>query len=136
MIVERMSTVGVDESLMGERAGEPTLASTWEALAGARITDELLEWPADVFALTNVVLDRSEAFRFVLSPVGAWPPARFFDWAGAVDEAGRDWSAWVEGRRTALAELLREEWSVFGRVRRFGSRSWPAGSAGEYARRC
>lgn len=37
------------------RAGEPTLMSTWEAIAGVPVTDELLEWPPDVFALTNVL---------------------------------------------------------------------------------
>jgi hypothetical protein len=47
----------------------------------------------DVFALTNVALDRSESFRFALSPVGAWPSARISDWADAVEEAGRRWSA-------------------------------------------
>jgi hypothetical protein len=107
-----MGGVGVDERLTDKRADEPTLASTWEALAGSRLTDELLTWPADVFALTNVVLDRSEAFRFALSPVGAWPSAHFPDWAEAVEEAGRQWGAWVEDRRAALAELLSEEWSA------------------------
>jgi hypothetical protein len=97
-----MSPVGVDERLTDRYAGEPTLASTWEAIVGGRMTDELLEWPPDVFALTNVVLDRTEAFRFALSPVGAWPPARFSDWAGAVEEAGRQSAAWVEGRRAAI----------------------------------
>ena len=57
----------------GERAAHgrlrpPTLASTWQALAGSPIGDELLEWPPDVFALTDVILERAEAYRFVLSP--------------------------------------------------------------------
>ena len=97
------------------RTGEPTLASTWEAIVGASVTDELLEWPPDVFALTNVLLDRSEAFRFSLSPVGAWPPDRFSDWAGAVEEAGRRWGTWVEDR-VAIPELLSEEWSAVREV--------------------
>jgi hypothetical protein len=41
---------------MYERVSEPTPASTWYAATGAPITDRLLEWPPDVFALTNVVL--------------------------------------------------------------------------------
>src|SRR5262245_28939760 len=98
------------------RAREPTLMSTWEAIAGLPVTDELLEWPPDVFALTNVLLDRSEAFRFSLSPVGAWPPSRFSDWPGAVEEAGRQWGAWVEDRRVALPELLSEAWTAFREV--------------------
>jgi len=107
-----LSPVGIDEPLTDRRAGEPTVASTWEAIAGGLLTDELLEWPPDVFALTNVVLDRSEAFRFALSPVGAWPPGGFPDWTGAVEEAGRRWGAWVEDERAAIPELLSEEWSV------------------------
>src|SRR5262245_42445947 len=92
--------------------GEPTLGSTWEGVAGGRPSDELLEWPPDVFALTNVVLDRSEAFRFAISPVGAWPPARFGDWADAVEEAGRAWGVWVEDRETRFPALVTEEWAV------------------------
>ena len=40
----------------------------------------------------------SEVFRFALSPLDAWPPRRVPDWAQAVEEAGRRWSAWVEDR--------------------------------------
>ena len=82
--------------------GEPTLASTCEAIAGCRLSDELLEWPPDVFAVTNVTLDRSEAFRFAISPLGAWPPARFGDWPAAVEEAGSGGGAWVEDRPAAF----------------------------------
>src|SRR5215813_2597911 len=100
----------MDELLNELRAREPTLASTWQGMAGGGLTDELLEWPPDVFGLTNVVLDRSEAFRFALSPVGAWPTDRVPDWAGAVEAAGRQWGAWVEGRREGIPELVRDEW--------------------------
>ena len=48
----------------------------------------------DLFALANVVLERAEAFRFALSPVGEWLPARIPDWARAVEETGREWSVW------------------------------------------
>ena len=62
--------------------------------------DELLEWPPDLFAFTDVILERSEAYRFALSPpAGAtWPPGRFPEWPDAVADAGRRWSAWVEDR--------------------------------------
>jgi hypothetical protein len=92
---------------------EPTLASTWEASVGGQITDELLDWPPDVFALTNIVLDRSQAFRFVLSPDGAWPPTRVPEWSEAVAGAGRRWGAWIEDRGAAFPELVREEWDAF-----------------------
>ena len=95
-----------------EGVSEPTPASTWYAASGAPITDRLLEWPPDVFALTNVVLTRAEAFRYALS-VDDWPPRRFGDWAQAVEEAGRRWSAWAEDRTGALPDLVAEEWRVF-----------------------
>ena len=82
-------------------------------MAGGLITDEILEWPPDLFALANVVLERAEAFRFALSPVGEWLPARIPDWARAVEETGREWSVWVEDRRGAVPDLLAEEWSIF-----------------------
>src|SRR5215471_16214092 len=96
----------------GAEIGEPTLAATCEAIAGCRLSDELLDWPPDVFALTNVALDRSEAFRFAISPVGAWPPPRFGDWAAAVEEAGRSWGAWVEDRQAVFPALVSEEWGA------------------------
>ena len=91
---------------------EPTLASTWYAASGAPIADRLLEWPPDVFALTNVVLARAEAFRFALSQAADWPPSRFGDWARVVAEAGRGWSAWAEDRTGAAPDLVAAEWSV------------------------
>ena len=79
---------------------EPTLASTWQAVAGSPIGDELLEWPPDVFALTDVILERAEAYRFVLSPPDGvlWPPGGDASWSDAVGQAARRWSAWAEDR--------------------------------------
>jgi hypothetical protein len=89
-----------------------TLASTWQGAAGAPITDELLDWPPDVFALANVILGDSEAFRFVLSPIDEWPPRRFPGWVDAVEEAAREWTAWCEHRRGAPPDLVVEVWGV------------------------
>jgi len=105
--------MGAGEGLVDGRVGEPTCASCWYAVSGGRITDELLEWPPDLFALANVVLARAEAFRFALSPVETWPPGRHPDWAHAVEEAGRQLSIWVEDRTAAVPELLVEEWGLF-----------------------
>ena len=33
--------------------GQPTLASVWQAMAGSTIGDEILDWPTDLFALTE-----------------------------------------------------------------------------------
>jgi hypothetical protein len=100
--------------LMSLSREEPTLASTWYSAAGTMITDEFLEWPADLFALTNVILKRSEAYRFVFSPPSGveWPPTRFRNWSALVEEAGRQWSAWIDNPRRGIPAILAEEWSV------------------------
>src|SRR5215471_17747153 len=86
-------------------AGEPTLASAWRAAACVAITDELLAWPADVFALTDVALARSGAYRFAVSWQGRtrWPEDRH-DWPRAVEEAGRQWG--TLGGRSAPGDAL------------------------------
>src|ERR1700742_904803 len=98
----------------GAGADRATLASTWLAISGGGFTDELLAWPPDVFALTNVLLDRSEAFRFALSPPAGmrWPPADARDWCDAVVDAGCEWGAWVEDRSGSVPSMLAEEWAV------------------------
>jgi hypothetical protein len=92
-----------------------TAASLWGAVAGTEIDDELLEWPPDLFALSDLVLQRSEVHRFALSPPSgvSWPPDRFGDWASVVADAGRFWSAWVEHHDEPFPELLADEWAVF-----------------------
>jgi hypothetical protein len=106
----KMALVAADST-----AEEPILESIWHAVAGSPITAEYLEWPADLFALTDLLLERSEAYRFVLSPPNnqEWPPSRFSSWSNTVEEAGRQWSMWVEDRTTPFPELLMEEWSIF-----------------------
>ena len=93
---------------------EPTLASAWQAVAGSTIGDELLEWPPDLFALTEVILQRSEAYRFALSPpagatLAAGRPsglARCGHRCGpAVERLGR-------GQERAIPGLLAQEWGV------------------------
>ena len=111
-----MTTTRIDERQTSHRTHyEPTPASTWEAMAGGPITDELLAWPPDLFALTEMILERSQAYRFVFSPPAGkeWPPRRPPSWAEAVEEAGRDWSVWVQDRQAAAPGLLSEEWLAF-----------------------
>ena len=93
---------------------EPTLTSVWRAVAGTTITDELLEWPADLFTLTEVILQRSQAYRFALSPPAGstWPPAGLQDWPDAVSDAARRWCAWAEHRNGPVPDLLAQEWGV------------------------
>ena len=98
----------------GDAPDDPTLASAWRAVAGTTIGDELLEWPPDLLALTEVLLQRSEAYRFALSPPAgsSWPPASFPDWPDAVADAARRWSSWAENRDVALPGLLAREWKA------------------------
>ncbi len=110
-----MSTAAEAISSPYPESGPPTAMSTWLALTGCPITEEVLRWPADLFALTDVLLAQSQAYRFVLSPPGgaAWPPERFENWPAAVETAGCDFANWVEGPpEAALPELLVHEWDV------------------------
>jgi hypothetical protein len=109
-----MSRLAGDGWQSGAGAEPPTLASTWQAISGREFVEELLAWPPDVFALTNVLLDRSEAFRFTLSPPEGvrWPPAGDWDWSDAVVDAGREWSAWLDDRGGSVPSMLAEQWGV------------------------
>jgi hypothetical protein len=101
------------EQAAQQAANELTPASIWRSVTGCMISDRLLEWPPDVFALTNLVLNRAEAFRFALSPIDQWPPRRYPDWAHAVIEAGRRWSGWAQAPTSELPDLVAHEWKEF-----------------------
>jgi hypothetical protein len=77
-----------DKQLADGRKSELTLASVWAGAAGRALDDDMLEWPPDVFAVTDVLLQRADAFRFVLSPLpgAVWPPERMVGWADLVGE--------------------------------------------------
>jgi hypothetical protein len=93
---------------------EPTPSSLWQAVAGSAIADDLLGWPPDLFAFADIVLERSEAHRFALSPPpgSAWPPRELAGWADTVAEAGRSFGAWVEDPSNGLPALLSQEWET------------------------
>ncbi len=92
----------------------PTLAATWQATAAVPIADGLLEWPPDVFALTEVILERTQLYRLLFPPPRSveWPPGRLGRWSEAVEEAGRQWGAWAEDPQGPAPDLVAEEWSV------------------------
>src|SRR5262245_43837332 len=99
---------------LSSRKEEPTPASVWYSLARGSIIDEFLDWPADMFALTEIILGRTEVYRFVLSPPRGvdWTPSRISNWADAVEEAGRQWNLWVQDRKAAFPDLVAEEWQA------------------------
>src|SRR5215467_2936334 len=94
--------------------GAWTVGSLWHDVAGRQLGDELLEWAPDLFALTDVLLDRSEAYRFAVSPPegASWPPSEMPEWHRAVADASAGWCAWVERDGTKLPGLVAEEWAV------------------------
>src|SRR5215469_16946578 len=91
-----------------------TVGSLWHDIAGRQLGDELLEWAPDLFAFTDVVLGRSEAYRFAVSPPdgASWPPSEMPDWSLAIAGASAGWCAWVESDGTKLTGLVAEEWAV------------------------
>ena len=60
---EAMSSTEPTPPMPNARLAEPTAASTWLALAGGPITDQILEWPPDLFALTDALQDHTQAYR-------------------------------------------------------------------------
>ena len=77
--------------------GGVTLGSLFTSLVGGRQLDELLRWPADVFALVERALDASEAYRFVVSPPGRCRLSENRD-AG---QAAVEWWRWLDAEAGA-----------------------------------
>src|SRR5215471_12564445 len=98
----------------GPAGGALTVGALWHDIAGRRLGDELLEWAPDLVAFTDVVLARSEAYRFAVSPPEgtSWPPPEMADWSQAIADASVGWCAWVDGDRTELPGLVAEEWAA------------------------
>ena len=117
---------------------EPTVASVWQAVASNTIGDELLEWPPDLFALTEVILQRSEAYRFALSPPAGSTGHRPTFRTGPMRSSVRPGSG-APGPRTGTGRSL-ASWPRSGESsgRGLGSRSasWRRHATGESARRC
>ena len=95
-------------------AAGPTIRSTWLTLGGRDVDDELIRWPPDMFAFTEVILDRAEAYRFAVSPPTGrrWPPASTPPWTEAVATAARSWSDRTEEWQGEPPDLVLEEWRV------------------------
>jgi hypothetical protein len=95
-------------------SGPPTIASLWAEVSGGAITDQGLDWPADVFALVGTVLSRTHAYRFAVSPPPGrrWPPMAGDGWNAAVCGAAEEWAAWAERPEGPLPGLVDQAWSV------------------------
>ncbi|HEX5915126.1 MAG TPA: hypothetical protein VFY54_18570, partial [Rubrobacter sp.] len=94
-----------------------TIGSLWETIGTPVPWEQLLAWPPDVFALTDLLLVQADAYRFVASPpAGAiWPPHD--RWTGSVQVAGRGWS---EAAQLGLApghRLIVDQWETLSKAR-------------------
>ena len=98
----------------GEPVTASTLASVWADVSGRTIGADLLEWVPDVFAFSETVLQRSEAYRFAVSPPAGqqWPPLAAPGWPEAVADAAEHWCGWVVDRKRALPPLVAMAWRV------------------------
>jgi hypothetical protein len=91
-----------------ETVGDALATLAWPGLLGTA-----LDWPPDVFAATSMLLERSEAYRFVVSPPSGevWPPPRIGDWELETSSAARAWTGALAGPgRPDLPPLLVRSW--------------------------
>lgn len=109
-----------------------TVGAYFAAFSPAPAWDELCAWPPDVFALANLVLDHTEAYRLAVSPPAGrrWPPAG--DWHQKVTEAAAAWREAVVGR-CGLPALVAEQWEVVTRHRDLPLHSLRRGEAHQVA---
>ncbi len=111
------TTVANSAEAIGSTFG-PTIDSYFKAFSPAPSWEELPAWPPDVFALANLVLDHTEAYRFAVSPHGGrgWPPTT--DWNQLVQTAGEEWRLVAQpGRNDLTPPRVREQWEILNRHR-------------------
>ena len=92
----------------------PTIESVWFGLTGSPVEETLLEWPPDSFAFTGTMLERSQAYRFAVSPSAGrqWPPTRRAEWSDAISDAAAQWCGWAEEREGPPPSLVARSWAV------------------------
>ena len=90
-----------------------TVGELFGWLTGGEVSSDLLDWAPDVAALTIVLIERSHAFRFVVSPPSgaSWPPAGQPAFAATVGEAATAWRTAMDDDGQA-PEVVRRLWSV------------------------
>jgi hypothetical protein len=106
---------------------ERTVSDYLEAFGPMPSWDELVAWPPDVFALTNLVLEHTESYRFAVAPPrGAqWPP--FADWEARVGAAAEEWMHVVPDGE--LPDLVSRCWDIVTRGRGLSMASIRSGTA-------
>jgi hypothetical protein len=90
----------------------PTIDAYLQAFAPVSVWDDLAAWPPDVFAVANLVLHHTEAYRFAVAPLPGrrWPPVD--GWDDAVRAAADAWrvTAGVAGEPPPAA--VGERWRI------------------------
>lgn len=96
-------------------AAGPTIGSYFAAFSPAPSWFALPTWPPDAFALANLVLDHSEAYRFAVDPPHgrAWPPVP--DWGREVVVAADAWRAGAGSAPRTVPDLVARLWGVVTR---------------------
>jgi hypothetical protein len=76
---------------------------------------DLLDWPPDVFAFTNVVLSHTEAYRFAVAPPPGrrWPPGPA--WSEYVTSAASEWRKAAAGPLGGAPPAVQRLWDVIER---------------------
>ncbi|WKZ83256.1 MAG: hypothetical protein QY307_03180 [Acidimicrobiia bacterium] len=115
------------DSVDAERAS-PTIDSYVGAFTTSPAWDEICAWPPDVFAVTNLVLDHTEAYRLAVSPPAGsrWPPES--GWHEMVRVAAEEWRRAVSEGGT-VPEPVAREWEVVTRHRGLSLESLRRGGA-------
>jgi hypothetical protein len=113
-MAQRNRTIGNPSAVgsqFGAAHGEPTVASYFEAFSPAPVWETLAAWPPDVFALTNLVLDHTEAYRFAVAPPDGrrWPP--FPGWEELVVAGAAAWRASAGDPAGPVAAIVTERWT-------------------------
>lgn len=90
----------------------PTVASYLGSFTRFDGRADTCEWPPDVFALTNLVMDHTEAYRFAVSPRpgSTWPPSP--GWEEDVARGAREWRDAAGRSRRTVPEMVARSWDV------------------------
>lgn len=94
-----------------------TIGSVWQTIGAPVPWEELLAWPPDVFALTDLLLVQADAYRFVASPPAGntWPPHD--RWIGSVRTAGREWSKAARLGTAPGPAVILDRWETLSKAR-------------------
>jgi hypothetical protein len=94
-----------------------SIGSVWETIGSPVPWEQVHAWPPDVFALTDLLLIQSGAYRFVASPPAgaAWPPHD--RWAGEVRSAASGWSEAVRLGTAPGPGVVLDQWETLTKAR-------------------